>query len=258
MAQAHERVLRATPARDAAQQPQAGDAAAGLRDARQPDRARPAASRSTSARRASSSRPACRASCAHARRADRAAAARARGAVRVIHLKRFHSYGIGESHADTLLDGIEALAEDGSVKLGFRAHYPQLETKLVIRGRDMADVERKLAPVQAEVRKRLGNFILAEDDQTLEGVVLAELARAGGSLALVETFTSGQMAARLAHQPGAETLFRRGVVARDAGQLLAALGLAGGIRRPASRLPRRSCAPRPHAASPAPATRSRC
>src|SRR6185369_5294479 len=31
------------------------------------------------------------------------------GAARAIRLKRFHSYGIGESHADSLLDGIEAL-----------------------------------------------------------------------------------------------------------------------------------------------------
>ena len=69
---------------------------------------------------------------------------------------------------------------DGSVKLGFRAHYPQLETKLTVRGTDMDDVRRKLEPVQAEVRKRLGNFILAEDDQTLEGVVLAELTRQDG------------------------------------------------------------------------------
>src|SRR4029078_6828156 len=37
----------------------------------------------------------------------------------VLHLHRFHSYGIGESHADTLLAGIEALAPEGSVKLGF-------------------------------------------------------------------------------------------------------------------------------------------
>ena len=64
---------------------------------------------------------------------------------------------------------------DGSVKLGFRAHYPQLETKLTVRGTDLDDVRRKLAPVEAEIRKRLGNFILGEDDQTLEGVVLAEL-----------------------------------------------------------------------------------
>src|SRR5688572_17219720 len=47
-----------------------------------------------------------------------------------IHLKRFHSYGLGESHVDALLTGLEDLVPDGSVKLGFRAHYPQLETKL--------------------------------------------------------------------------------------------------------------------------------
>src|ERR1700733_12327385 len=90
------------------------------------------------------------------------------GTPAVIRLKRFHSYGLGESHVDALLAGVEELVPDGSVKLGFRAHYPQLETKLTVRGADMEDVRRKLEPVQAEVRKRLGNFILAEDDQTLE------------------------------------------------------------------------------------------
>ncbi|MEK7387896.1 MAG: competence/damage-inducible protein A, partial [candidate division NC10 bacterium] len=46
-----------------------------------------------------------------------------------IFLKRFHSYGLGESHVDSLLAGVDELVPDGSVKLGFRAHYPQLETK---------------------------------------------------------------------------------------------------------------------------------
>ena len=142
-----------------------------------------------------------------------------------IYLKRFHSYGIGESHADSLLEGLEEMAPDGSVKLGFRAHYPQLETKITIRGADMADVNRKLAPIQDEVRKRLGNFILAEDDQTLEGVVLAELTKREGSLALVETFTGGQMAARFTPLPGAEHVFRRAIVARDRHQLFEAIGL---------------------------------
>ncbi len=95
------------------------------------------------------------------------------GVATAIRLKRFHSYGLGESHVDTLLSGIEAMVPDGSVKLGFRAHYPQLETKLTVRGADKGELERKLAPVEAEVRKRIGNFILAEDDQTLEGVILA-------------------------------------------------------------------------------------
>jgi nicotinamide-nucleotide amidase len=137
------------------------------------------------------------------------------GAPTTIHLKRFHSYGLGESHVDALLAGVEELVPDGSVKLGFRAHYPQLETKLTVRGADMEDVRRKLEPVQAEVRKRLGNFILAEDDQTLEGVVLAELTRQAGTLALVETFTSGQIAARIGHLPGAEHVLRAGTTVRD-------------------------------------------
>src|SRR3954454_9810954 len=72
-----------------------------------------------------------------------------------IFLKRFHSYGIGESHADALLSGIEALAPGGGVKLGFRAHYPQLETKLAVRGADMNEVRGKLGPVEAAVRKQL-------------------------------------------------------------------------------------------------------
>ena len=140
-------------------------------------------------------------------------------------LKRFHSYGIGESHADTLLTGLETLVPDGSLKLGFRAHYPQLETKLTVRGADLDEAQRKLAPAEAAVRKHLGNFILAEDDQKLEGVVLAALAGRQASLAVVETFTGGAIAARIAPLPGAEKVFRRGIVARDLREVCVAVGL---------------------------------
>jgi nicotinamide-nucleotide amidase len=147
------------------------------------------------------------------------------GTQTAIYLKRFHSYGIGESHADTLLKGVEELAADGSVKLGFRAHYPQLETKLTVRGADMDEVRRKLEPIAQEVRKRFGNFILAEDDRTLEGVVLAELEARNGTLALVETFTSGQIAARVGPLPGAEKVLRRALVARELEEVCSAVGL---------------------------------
>jgi competence/damage-inducible protein CinA-like protein len=147
------------------------------------------------------------------------------GVPSAIYLKRFHSYGLGESHVDQLLSGVEALVPDGSVKLGFRTHYPQIETKLTVRGTDHDDILHKLAPVEAEVRRRLGNFIVAEDNQTLEGAVLDGLARREGSLALVETYTGGQIAARIAPLPGAEDIVRRGLVSRDRGELALALGL---------------------------------
>jgi nicotinamide-nucleotide amidase len=140
-------------------------------------------------------------------------------------LKRFHSYGLGESHVDSLLTGLEALVPDGSLKLGFRAHYPQLETKLTVRGSNLEDIRRKLAPIEAEVRKRLGNFILAEDDDKLEGVIFEALSKRHASLAVVETFTGGAIAARIAPLPGAERIFRRGIVARDPAELWAGIGL---------------------------------
>jgi len=142
-----------------------------------------------------------------------------------ILLKRFHSYGIGESHADSLLAGIEEIDPDGAVKLGFRAHYPQLETKLTVRGKDMDDIRRRLEPVEREVRKRYGNFILAEDDQTLERVVLDELAKRHATITLVEMFTSGQIAGRLVPLPGAEKIVRRGIVSLDLGDLCSAVQL---------------------------------
>jgi nicotinamide-nucleotide amidase len=150
----------------------------------------------------------------------------ARSGIRTaVFLKRFHSYGIGESHADTLLAGVTDFAPAGSVKLGFRAHYPQLETKLTVHGRDMEEIRAKLAPVEQEVRRRLGNFILAEDDRTLEGVVLDELQKRGATLAVLEMFTSGLITSRVAHLPGAEKVLRRGIVARELDDLCAAVGL---------------------------------
>jgi len=148
------------------------------------------------------------------------------GTQTVIRLKRFHSYGLGESHVDALLKGVETLAPDGSVKLGFRAHYPQLETKLTVRGTDEVDVKTKLAPVEAELHRRIGTYIMAEDDATVEGVVLDHLRQVEGSLAVVETFTGGQIAARVAPLPGAEAVFRRAIVARHVDEITAALDMA--------------------------------
>jgi len=151
---------------------------------------------------------------------------KAGGTPGVIVLKRFHSFGLGESHVDQMLAGLEAMVPDGSLKLGFRAHYPQLETKLTVRAADEAEARRKLAPAEAEVRKRLGNFILAEDNETLEGVVLDLLRSSNATLAAVENFTGGQLTARLAPLPGSDQALLRGTVARTAGGLMGAFGLA--------------------------------
>ncbi len=137
----------------------------------------------------------------------------------VTRLKRFHTFGIGESRADQMLGDMDVFKAEGGIKLGFQAHYPQLETKLALRADDETALTALLAPAEAEVRRRLGNFIVAEDDQTIEGVVLGRLLATGSTLAIAETVTGGHLAARIAPLPGAERTFRRGTVARDLSEL---------------------------------------
>ncbi len=150
------------------------------------------------------------------------------GARRVIVLRRFHTFGLGESHADQMLQGLENMVPDGSLKLGFRAHYPQLETKLTIQATDLAEAQAKLEPVIAELRSRLGNFILAEDDQTLEGVIMERLLEKNLTLAVVEDFTGGQVSARLAPHPEAPRILLRGTVTPSHESKVAAFGIDPG------------------------------
>ncbi len=153
-------------------------------------------------------------------------------------IKRFHTFGIGEARADRILDGVEDLAGDGSVKLGFQSHYPQLEIKLTLHGTSQAELDRKIMPVENEVRKRLGNFILCEDDQLLEKEIIRALQQAGSSVSVVEMHTAGRVTARLVGAADHAECVKSGMVSVDVGQLLKYAGIA----EPVSREPDRQLA----------------
>ncbi len=146
----------------------------------------------------------------------------------VTRLKRFHTFGIGESRADLLLHGIVQNLAGGSVKLGFQSHYPQLETKLAVQGSSERELQQRLSPIEDQVRQRLGNFIVAEDDQTLEQRIIDVLRSSGGSISTIEMFTGGSIAARLLQLTEAEGLIKRGIVSRELNQLMDAAGVETG------------------------------
>ena len=147
------------------------------------------------------------------------------GTQTVVALKRLHSFGLGESRVDDMLTGVEALASGGEVKLGFQAHFPQLETKLAARGARGDELEARLAPVVAAVRERLGAYLLAEDTQTLEGQVLERMSQANGTLAVVECGTHGEVAGRLAAVDCAGEVFHRGGLGATIAATARAVGL---------------------------------
>ena len=135
-----------------------------------------------------------------------------RGENIVTRVKRFHSFGIGESRADRMLSGVEEMAPGGDVKLGFQSHFPQLETKLTIQGTNNSDIEKNLEPLESVVRERLGNFVLAEDDETLEGRILASISDMQGSLSVWESITGGNVVARLMSQTDYMSIVKIGQV----------------------------------------------
>ena len=144
----------------------------------------------------------------------------------VVYLKRFHSFGLGESRVDNILQGVESLAPAGAVKLGFQAHYPQLETKLMVEAPTLAEAQAIVQPVADEVRKRIGNAILCEDNATLEGTILDELAKIGGSVAVAEVGTFGGVGARLAKADEGRGIFQRSAVCSRPADMMHALDLS--------------------------------
>jgi len=122
----------------------------------------------------------------------------------ITRLKRFHTFGIGESRADQLLADIITPDKETSIKLGFQTHYPQLETKLSVQGTSEAQINLLLEPVAAELRTRLGNAILCEDDETLESRILVNLDNSNSSLSCMEMATGGAITNRLMN-PGAQS-----------------------------------------------------
>ena len=133
----------------------------------------------------------------------------------ITKLKTFHSYGIGESRADSILNESLKLSPDNIVKLGFQAHYPQLETKLYIKASSLEQIEKNLKPVENDIRDKLNNFIFAEDKDTLEGVFIRKLAKNNETIAIAELKTNGGTAARLSSEDFNGEILKCGIFANN-------------------------------------------
>ena len=145
-----------------------------------------------------------------------------RGNTIYTQVKRFHSFGIGESRADRLLSDVENMATGRDVKLGFQSHFPQLETKLTISDTDQDTLKMKLEPLANAVREKLGNFVVAEDNETLEGVIIQALSKSDSLLAIAEVGTAGGVLSRLVEY-SANEIVTRGYAASNYNQLCAML-----------------------------------
>jgi nicotinamide-nucleotide amidase len=109
--------------------------------------------------------------------------------------------GLGESRVGELL--ADLMAKGANPTVGTMAHPGQVDVRIAAKGTDEAAARALIAPVEADIRSRLGDTVFGVDRESLEGVVAARLAERGQRLALVEVGTGGLVSERLTSVPGA-------------------------------------------------------
>ena len=116
----------------------------------------------------------------------------------VILPKVLRTCTIGESQIDAL---IADLMTGSNPTVGLAAHSGQVDIRITAKAPSQTEAERLTMPVEAEVRRRLGDVIFGEDTQTLESVVCDLLIERNLTLAVVDSVTDGQVAERLRCTP---------------------------------------------------------
>ncbi|HEY1956414.1 MAG TPA: competence/damage-inducible protein A [Polyangiaceae bacterium] len=117
------------------------------------------------------------------------------------HQIRLKTFGLPESVVGEKLAGIESAHE--GVIIGYRAHYPEIEVKVLAKAASQASAREACDKATAEVRARLGDVIYGEGDDTFASVVGRVLRNRGVSLAIAESCTGGLVGSMLTREPGA-------------------------------------------------------
>ncbi|MDQ2991258.1 MAG: competence/damage-inducible protein A [Candidatus Eremiobacteraeota bacterium] len=138
-----------------------------------------------------------------------------------------HTVGITESEIDHRIADLFASLENP--KLAVLAHAYRCDVKIMAKAASTEAAEASIAPVQAEIERRLDGFIYGLDDETLPSAVHRMLQARGQTLSVAESCTGGRIAAELTSTPGSSKSFLGAIVAYDNAVKIAELDVPSGI-----------------------------
>ncbi len=133
------------------------------------------------------------------------------GAAVTVHSRLLRTWGESEGWVGEQVADLYASLKNPT--LAFLASAGEIKVRLTAQAPDRAAAETLIAPVEAEIRSRLGDRVFGVDDETIEIVLARELAMRGWSIATAESATGGLVASRIAGVPGISAQFRGSVVA---------------------------------------------
>jgi len=129
---------------------------------------------------------------------------------RVVFNRVLRTYGESESLIGEKLADIYS---DGNPSMAFLASAAEIKIRLTAKAATEGEAAAMVAPLEKQVRERLGDLIFGTDDETIEKILMKLAAEKGWSLGTAESATGGMVAARITAIPGASTFFRGSVVA---------------------------------------------
>jgi nicotinamide-nucleotide amidase len=133
------------------------------------------------------------------------------GLRQTITTRTIHTIGIPESELDRRIEDLFRALENP--KIAVLAHGGRCDVKIMAKAETRAAAEQLIAPVEREIRERIGYGIFGVDAQTIEGAIVDGLRRRGQTIATAESCTGGSIADALVRAPGASAVFRGGIVA---------------------------------------------
>ncbi len=130
---------------------------------------------------------------------------------RVIHSKSLRIFGLGESAvAERFSHKMESLTNP---TLAPYAKTGEMELRLTASAESLEQAEQLIAPLEAEIRRELGDFIYAEgEDANLQTTVVNLLREKGLTVSTAESCTGGLVAKKLTEVSGASDCFHCGYV----------------------------------------------
>lgn len=132
----------------------------------------------------------------------------------IIKSRVLKTWGHSESGlAELLSRRIETLDYAGKATLAFQASGIEgIKVRITVKTADEPSAEAMLDDEEREVRKILGQYIFAIDEETMESVILDGLRQKGLSLAVAEISSGGLISTRLSAIDASGEVFRGGIV----------------------------------------------
>ncbi|MEF3168458.1 MAG: CinA family nicotinamide mononucleotide deamidase-related protein [Deltaproteobacteria bacterium] len=126
-----------------------------------------------------------------------------------VRRRTYRTFGLLETEINAMVGD---LAHGDLITIGYYPVFPEVHVTVTARDHDKRAVDAAFLAACKETEARLGENIVATDDDTLESVVGRLLTERGGLLATAESCTGGLIASRITRVPGSSAWFDRGVI----------------------------------------------